>query len=185
MNQILNTIIRYKHKEIAYRKSLVPQSQLEGSAQFLRPVISLSKRLMQSNTGIIAEHKRRSPSKAVINNSLYIDDVAKGYEQAGVAGMSVLTDNTFFGGSLDDLLTARAVCQLPLLRKDFIIDPYQIVEARAFGADVILLIAACLDTATILTLTKFAQSLQMEVLLEVHDEDVPQRKRTLVNHNWR
>ena len=127
--------------------------------------------LRNSHTGIIAEHKRRSPSKSVINQNLNIQDVAKGYETAGVCGMSVLTDGKYFGGSLDDLLVARASCNLPLLRKEFIIDEYQIIEAKAHGADVILLIAAILTKDEIKQFSELGKSLNLDILLEVHNEE--------------
>ena len=138
---------------------------------FERETISLANKLRNSNTGIIAEHKRRSPSKSVINNTLNVQDVACGYESAGVCGISVLTDGKYFGGSLDDLLTARASCNLPLLRKEFIIDEYQLLEAKAYGADVILLIAAILSRDEIKQFSEFAKSLNLDVLLEVHNEE--------------
>ncbi|WP_435138650.1 indole-3-glycerol phosphate synthase TrpC [Formosa sp. A9] len=172
---ILDNIVADKRREVDLRKSLIPVKQLEQSVLFTRPTNSLAKALKQSNTGIIAEHKRRSPSKAVINQKLNVFDVAKGYENAGVCGMSVLTDGKYFGGSLDDLLTARASCNLPLLRKEFIIDPYQIIEAKAYGADVILLIAAILTRDEIKMFSELAKSLQLDVLLEVHNEDELQK----------
>ncbi len=168
---ILDKITLDKRKEVALRKGLIPISQLEQSVLFERQTISLAKNLRNSKSGIIAEHKRRSPSKSVINNSLNVQDVAKGYENAGVCGMSVLTDGKYFGGSLDDLLTARASCNLPLLRKEFIIDEYQILEAKAYGADVILLIAAILSKDEIKQFSEFAKSLNLDVLLEVHNEE--------------
>lgn len=168
---ILERIVIDKRKEVALRKSLIPVSQLEQSVLFERNTVSLANKLKASHTGIIAEHKRRSPSKAVINQSFNVFDVAKGYENAGVCGMSVLTDTKYFGGSLDDLLTARASCNLPLLRKEFIIDEYQIIEAKAYGADVILLIAAILTKAEIKQFSEFAKRLNLDVLLEVHNED--------------
>ncbi|WP_282121740.1 indole-3-glycerol phosphate synthase TrpC [Algibacter mikhailovii] len=168
---ILDKITRDKRIEVALRKNLIPVSQLEQSVLFERPTVSLANNLRQSKTGIIAEHKRRSPSKSVINNTLNVQDVAKGYEDAGVCGMSVLTDGKYFGGSLDDLLTARASCNLPLLRKEFIIDEYQLLEAKAYGADVILLIAAILTRDEIMAFSKFAKSLNLDVLLEVHNEE--------------
>ena len=116
---ILDKIVADKSVEVKLRKQLIPISQLEQSVLFNRETISLAKKLKNSTTGIIAEHKRRSPSKSVINQNLNVFDVAKGYEKAGVCGMSVLTDAKYFGGSLDDLLTARASCNLPLLRKEF------------------------------------------------------------------
>ncbi|WP_203257836.1 indole-3-glycerol phosphate synthase TrpC [Hyunsoonleella ulvae] len=168
---ILDKITLDKRKEVELRKSLIPISQLEQSVLFERPTVSLANSLKNSKTGIIAEHKRRSPSKSVINNSLNVQDVAKGYESAGVCGMSVLTDGKYFGGSLDDLLTARASCSLPLLRKEFIVDEYQILEAKAYGADVILLIAAILTKDEIKQFSEFAKSLKLDVLLEVHNEE--------------
>lgn len=149
---------------------MVPISQLENSLLFGRETVSLASSLSKSETGIIAEHKRRSPSKSVINQKLSIQDVALGYENAGVCGMSILTDGKYFGGSLDDLILARAMVELPLLRKEFIIDEYQILEAKAYGADVILLIAAILAKEEIQALSKFAKSLGLDVLLEVHNE---------------
>lgn len=167
---ILDQITRDKRKEVDLRKGLIPTSQLEQSVLFERQTVSLAHKLRHSASGIIAEHKRRSPSKAVINHSLNVQDVAKGYEDAGVCGMSVLTDGKYFGGALDDLLTARASCNLPLLRKEFIIDDYQILEAKAYGADVILLIAAILTKAEIKQFSEFAKQLHLDVLLEVHNE---------------
>ncbi|WP_426431045.1 indole-3-glycerol phosphate synthase TrpC [Winogradskyella sp. HB-48] len=166
---ILDKIVIDKRKEIALRKSLIPFKQLETSVLFERSTISLSEDLKNSTSGIIAEHKRRSPSKSTINQNLNVQDVAKGYENAGVCGMSVLTDGKYFGGSLDDLLLARANCNLPLLRKEFIIDTYQIVEAKAYGADVILLIAAILTKEEIKQFSELAKSLKLDVLLEVHN----------------
>ncbi|RED48313.1 indole-3-glycerol phosphate synthase TrpC [Seonamhaeicola aphaedonensis] len=168
---ILDKIVLDKRKEVDLRKGLIPVSQLEQSVLFSRETVSLAERLKISKSGIIAEHKRRSPSKSIINNSLNTQDVASGYENAGVCGMSVLTDGKYFGGSLDDLLTARASCNLPLLRKEFIIDEYQILEARAYGADVILLIAAILTREEIKQLSEIAKSLNLNVLLEVHNEE--------------
>lgn len=168
---ILDKITSDKRKEVALRKKLIPTKQLEQSVLFNRKTVSLANNLRNSTTGIIAEHKRRSPSKSVINNSLNVQDVAKGYENAGVCGMSVLTDGKYFGGSLDDLLTARASCTLPLLRKEFIIDEYQILEAKAYGADVILLIAAILSKDEIKQFSEFAKTLNLDVLLEVHNQE--------------
>ena len=168
---ILDNIVKDKRKEVAQQKKLISNKQLEKSSLFERDIISLAHKLRLSNTGIIAEHKRRSPSKSVINDSLNIKDVAKGYENAGVCGMSVLTDRKYFGGSLDDLRLARASCNLPLLRKEFIIDEYQIIEAKSNGADVILLIAAILDKEEIKQFSELAKSLHLDVLLEVHNED--------------
>jgi indole-3-glycerol phosphate synthase len=168
---ILAKIIADKYKEVALKKSLIPASQLEQSVLFDRKGGSLAKALRNSNTGIIAEHKRRSPSKDTINQNTNVGEVAKGYQKAGVCGMSVLTDIKYFGGSLEDLLLARACVSMPLLRKEFIIDEYQLLEAKAYGADVILLIAGVLSRQEIKTLSEFAKALDLEVLLEVHNEE--------------
>jgi len=167
---ILDKIVADKLVEVELRRKLIPIEQLEQSVLFDKTPISLVNNLKSSTSGIIAEHKRRSPSKSVINQNLNVFDVAKGYEKAGVCGMSVLTDAKYFGGSLDDLMTARASCKLPLLRKEFIIDPYQIIEAKAYGANVILLIASILSKEELKSYSELAQSLEMEVLLEIHDE---------------
>ncbi|MEM1001755.1 MAG: indole-3-glycerol phosphate synthase TrpC [Bacteroidota bacterium] len=167
---ILDKIVLDKRQEVRLKKDLIPIKQLEVSVLYSRSPYSLSHNLRSSNSGIIAEHKRRSPSKSVINQSLNVWDVASGYEKAGVCGMSVLTDGKYFGGSLDDLQLARSNSKIPLLRKEFIIDEYQIIEAKAFGADVILLIATILDRSEIKKLSELAQSLNLEVLLEVHNE---------------
>lgn len=166
---ILDKIILDKRREVELKKSLIPVSQLEHSVLFDSRTISLSKILRSSQTGIIAEHKRRSPSKAEINYSFTVEEVVKGYESAGVCGISVLTDGKYFGGSLDDLLLARASVNVPLLRKEFVVDEYQILEAKAHGADLILLIAAVLTREEIKQLSEFAESLGLEVLLEVHN----------------
>jgi indole-3-glycerol phosphate synthase len=166
---ILDLIITDKKIEVNQRKNLFPLAYWESSPLFERKTKSLAKSLKASNSGIIAEHKRRSPSKQNINSSLSVEEVAKGYENAGVCGMSILTDGKYFGGSLDDLTIARAVSDFPLLRKEFIIDEYQIIEAKAFGADAILLIAAILSPQEILSFSKTAKSLGLDVLLEVHN----------------
>ncbi len=171
---ILDKITADKIKEVALRKSLIPVSQLEQSVLFERATASLAK-AVSTGSGIIAEHKRRSPSKSVINNSLSVQDVASGYEQAGVSGMSVLTDGKYFGGSLDDLLLARAAAQFPLLRKEFIVDEYQILESKAYGADAILLIAATLSRKQIEQFSTFAKSLGLDVLCESHNEEELQK----------
>lgn len=168
---ILDKIVADKRKEVDLKKLLIPVSQLEQSILSNRNTVSLAAALRNSSSGIIAEHKRRSPSKSVINQNLNVQDVAVGYEEAGVCGMSVLTDGKYFGGSLDDLLLARAVAKMPLLRKEFIIDEYQILEARANGADVILLIATILSKKEIKTLSETAKNLGLDVLLEVHNEE--------------
>ncbi len=168
---ILDNIVKDKHNELALKKEHIPIHVLEQIPFFERKTISLANKLKNSNTGIIAEFKRRSPSKSIINNTATVENVAKGYENAGACGMSVLTDEIYFGGTLDDLITARQSCNLPLLRKDFVIDEYQILEAKAFGADVILLIASILNKAEIKQFSELAKSLNLDVLLEVHNEE--------------
>lgn len=168
---ILSKIVADKYKEVALKKSLIPMKQLEASNLFQRETSSLANALRNSSTGIIAEHKRRSPSKGTINQNTNVGQVAKGYQNARVCGMSVLTDIKYFGGSLEDLLLARASVDMPLLRKEFIINEYQIIEAKAHGADVILLIAAVLSKEEIKTFSELAKSLNLDVLLEVHNEE--------------
>lgn len=181
MRTILETIVARKQTEVRLKKELLPRHFLEKSPLFERETYSLSESLRQSKSGIIAEHKRRSPSKPNINQNLYVDEVIKSYEKAGVSGCSVLTDNTFFGGSLEDLQLARASVKLPLLRKDFIIDEYQILEAKAHGADVILLIAAILSPQQVKDFAALANQLGLEVLLEVHDgEELQTNLKTTV-----
>lgn len=168
---ILDRIIADKKNEVALRKSLFPISYWEASPLFDRPLNRLSTRLRSSHSGIIAEHKRRSPSKQTINTKLSVSEVVQGYDKAGACGLSILTDHKYFGGSLEDLNLARATTNLPLLRKEFIIDEYQLIEAKAQGADLILLIAAVLSREEIQTLSNVAQKLDLEVLLEIHNQE--------------
>jgi indole-3-glycerol phosphate synthase len=169
---ILDKIIAYKKTEVAERKKLKTIKELESSLLFSAPNISLRKFLLdESKSGIIAEHKRKSPSKGIINDRLTVEEIVKGYETAGASAVSVLTDTPSFGGKDEDLLRARAVINIPILRKDFIVDEFQILEARSIGANIILLIAACLTPTEIKYLSEYTKSLGMEVLLEVHDEE--------------
>ena len=166
---ILDKIIEHKRIEVARRKAETPVGILEKSPLYGRKVLSLRESLTApARTGVIAEFKRRSPSKGVINDQVDVVEVTRGYTDAGASCLSVLTDEQFFGGSSADLQRAR-VNEIPILRKDFMIDEYQIVEAKAMGADVILLIAACLTPGEVQRLARFARSLQLEVLLEIHD----------------
>ncbi len=167
---ILETIIARKAIEVSKKKEQFPERILEQSAYFQRPVESLSKHLTQpGSSGIIAEFKRRSPSAGDIHRDANVSGITQAYVQAGASGLSVLTDATFFGGSNGDLSEARHYNHCPILRKDFVIDEYQIVEARAIGADAVLLIAACLSPEEVSRLAKFAKTLGLEVLLELHD----------------
>ncbi|WP_324720555.1 indole-3-glycerol phosphate synthase TrpC [Salinimicrobium sp. HB62] len=168
---ILEKIAARKREEVAFLKEEVPAESLQLLPHFHRKCFSLKENLQKSATGIIAEFKRRSPSHPEINLGADVPTVTKGYENAGASGLSVLTDEEFFGGSLDDLAIARETVNLPLLRKDFMIDEYQVIEAKAMGADVILLIAAILKPEEIQKLSKKAKELGLEVLLEVHNEE--------------
>lgn len=167
---ILDTIVEHKKMEVQKRKQKRPLSNLAAFPNYRRKVnpISLPG---EGKAGIIAEFKRRSPSKGDLNTVSLPRDVARGYQSAGVSVMSVLTDRKFFGGSFSDLAEVREACpQLPLLRKDFIIDPYQVHEASAYGADMILLIASILEKQELADLAGEAEALGLHVLLEVHDE---------------
>jgi len=167
---ILDTIISAKRVEVMMRKQDRPSAVLEKTAGFRRPVFSLKSSLQDpERNGIIAEFKRRSPSKGIINNSADVLAVTSAYSEYGAAALSVLTDEQFFGGTSADLTVAR-VHELPILRKDFIIDEYQLVESKSMGADVILLIAACLTVKEVYNLAKTATELGLEVLLELHGE---------------
>lgn len=167
---ILDEIVGYKKIEVAQRKDEVPESQLEQEQYFLRPSLSLKRFLLDpARTGIIAEFKRQSPSKGVINGDADVVDVTTAYASNGASGLSVLTDGPSFGGSAADLAAAR-INEVPILRKEFIIDPYQISEAKAMGADVILLIAAILTPRQVKEYTLQAHGLGLEVILEIHDE---------------
>lgn len=167
---ILEEIIAYKKDEVEQRKRQTPVRELERGPYFSRPVRSLKQSVLDpAKTGIIAEFKRRSPSKGIINSQDSVESITRFYTAYGASGISVLTDQKFFGGSLDDLLAAREN-SIPILRKDFMIEEYQVIEAKAFGADVILLIAACLSTMQVKSLAATAGNLGLEVLLEIHDE---------------
>lgn len=174
---ILNQILQQKRVEVAQRQSILPIRQLEQRPLFNRLPLSAKRSIQAVNsTGIIAEFKRKSPSKGIINNWADITRTTQGYVQAGATCLSVLTDTNFFGGSLVDLQQTRfANPRIPILRKDFIIDPYQVLEAKAFGADFVLLIAACLTPNEIYSLAHLAHQLGLEVLLEVHNEDELER----------
>ena len=168
---ILDKIVIDKRKEVDQKKKIVSVNQLENSDLFSKPCPSLKEAIRSSNTGIIAEFKRRSPSRDVINNKVDVGDVVSGYEAAGVCGVSVLTDRKYFGGSMEDVLLARSYIKTPILRKEFIIDEYQLIEAKSIGADVILLIAAVLTEEEIKNLSSVAKSLGLDVLLEIHNEE--------------
>lgn len=167
---ILDEIIAYKKKEVDARKRAFPVSVLKQSALYNRDTYSMSEALKKAHIGIIAEHKRRSPSKSVINDKVSLPEVVSGYKEAGASAISVLTDTAYFGGGLNDLLLCRNTVDIPLLRKEFMIDAYQVHEAKAYGADAILLIAAALHNSEMNELATLASDLGLDVLLEVHNE---------------
>jgi indole-3-glycerol phosphate synthase len=167
----LEKIITHKRKEVEERRSLYPIALLERSVYFNSQTVSLSKYLKREDkNGIIAEIKRHSPSKGYLNKYVNVERTSIGYMQAGASALSVLTDTEFFKGTSEDLKVARKFNFCPILRKDFIIDEYQIIESKSIGADAILLIAAVLSKTEIEKFAKAAHSLSLEVLLEVHDE---------------
>lgn len=169
---ILDQIIAGKYREVEEKKSLIPVKLLEKSIFFPGPVVSMKKYVTQPDkSGIISEFKRKSPSKGIINGSASVETVSIGYMQAGASALSILTDKDYFGGTNEDLKTARKFNFCPILRKDFVVDEYQILEAKSIGADCILLIAAALEPEKLKSLAYFAKSLGLEVLMEVHDAE--------------
>jgi len=172
MNTILDEIVANRKEEVSKQKLKIPLAEIKSKIDFSIVRNSLSARLqIPGASGIIAEFKRRSPSKGVINDQVQPEIVTKGYSEAGASGLSVLTDGKYFGGSKTDFTAARNANPFtPLLRKDFMIDEYQLYESRQLNADVILLIAAVLGKAEISRFTSIAHELGMEVLLELHDE---------------
>ncbi|MNK26343.1 Indole-3-glycerol phosphate synthase [compost metagenome] len=167
---ILDKIVLRKKEEVAAAKALVSIQDLENAVHFKRTPHSFKEFLLATDrTGIIAEFKRRSPSKGLINGVADVAEVTQAYNNAGASALSVLTDVDFFGGKTADLLAARAANDIPILRKDFMIDEYQILEAKAWGADIILLIASILTPQQINDFGQFARNLGLNVLLEVHN----------------
>ena len=178
---ILDTIVTRKKEEIAERKKQLRPVELEKSPFFDQETYSLSQALRNANPGIIAEFKRKSPSKGIINDQADVTETTQGYVRAGAAALSVLTDIDFFAGNDGNLCVARARNQVPILRKDFTIDEYQVMEAKALGADAILLIAAILPPPRVLALAQQAHQLDLEVLLEVHNEE--ELRQTALNES--
>lgn len=170
---ILDKIIAFKKKEVAKIKAEVPVKKLVESPSFKRTPLSLKKSLLEvGSTGIIAEYKRQSPSKGIINDKATIAEVTNGYLDANVSAQSILTDTSFFGGTMADLMEARVINQTkPILRKDFVVDGFQIVEAKAIGADAILLIASCLTSTELKNYGNLATDLGLSVLFEVHTQE--------------
>src|SRR5476651_1696862 len=167
---ILDKIVINKKREVEADKQQMSVAQLESSPFFARKTHSFREFLLAPDrTGIIAEFKRKSPSKGIINNKVTVNEVTNAYAEAGASALSVLTDKQFFMGKKADLVKARQVNTIPVLRKDFMIDEYQIFEAKALGADIILLIAAILTPQEIQLLSSTAKKLGLNVLLEVHN----------------
>src|SRR6185295_441807 len=170
IKNILEQIVSYKKEEVRNRKAVRPVHFLEKLPEFSRKILSMKDYILDPvKTGIIAEFKKRSPSKGIINAEASVETVTGAYYRYGASMISVLTDEPSFGGSSSDLQRARFNA-LPILRKDFILDPYQLTESRAMGADAILLIAACLKPAETKTLAATARQLGLEVLLEIYEE---------------
>ena len=167
---ILKTIAARKKEEVAEKKAVITIDQLMNE-RFNHPALSLKEKLYNGEPNIIAEFKRKSPSKGWMNEGIGISDVIEAYEAGGAAAISVLTDKDFFGGDMEELKLARNEVHIPLLRKDFMIDEYQLYEAKRYGADIILLIAACLSKQEVKQLAKKAKELQLEVLLEIHSKE--------------
>lgn len=168
---ILDKIVADKRIEVDYLKKNVPLEDVKKLASGLGMGLSLKKSLLNSKTGIISEFKRKSPSLGFINEKADVAEVVKSYEAAGCSGISVLTDLNYFGGTIGDLKTAKSIVKCPVLRKDFMIDPYQLYVSKIIGADVILLIAASLTLDEAYDLGELAHELGMEVLLEIHNEE--------------
>lgn len=169
---ILEKIIQQKKIEVAEAKKGISIDELKEKSLFNRACYSLRESVLDPDrNGIISEYKRASPSKGIINAHSEVREIAKAYEKNHVSAISVLTDAEFFKGSLDDLIAVREAVQIPVLRKEFIIDPFQITEAKAYGADIILLIAACLSPKEIKEFSAYAKKIGLNVLLEIHNEE--------------
>ncbi len=171
MKDILAEIIANKRFEVDLQKQTISLEQLQEGVSDAAPTRSMAQALANSPTGIIAEFKRRSPSKEWIKQTAKVEEIVPAYVQAGASALSILTDEKFFGGTLGDIRTARPLVDLPIIRKDFIIDEYQLYQARLIGADAVLLIAAALTQEKCRELTVKAHELNLEVLLELHHPD--------------
>lgn len=171
MENILTRIMADKRQEVAEAKARLPLSELRAMLADAPPARSMRRSLLSHPGGVISEFKRRSPSKDWIKRGARVDDIIPAYEAAGAAGLSILTDGKYFGGSLDDVRRARSLTSLPILRKEFVADAYQLYEARAAGADACLLIAAAIGPEACHRLAAEAHAIGLEVILEVHAED--------------
>jgi indole-3-glycerol phosphate synthase len=168
---VLERIVASTREDVRRRREEVPLARLESDLEGRGDDRPFSEALTLPGVSVIAEHKRRSPSAGTIREGATVADVVLAYERGGAAAISILTEGRHFGGSLDDLREARATCALPILRKDFIVDPYQLYESAAAGADAILLIVAALESRVLGALYGEARALDLDVLVEVHDED--------------
>lgn len=171
MKDILSEIIANKRFEVDLQKQSISLEQLQNSLETTVKQRSLKEALKSSSSGIIAEFKRRSPSKGWINRKAQAEDIVPGYANAGASAVSILTDEKFFGGNLKDIKDARPLIDIPILRKDFIVDEYQLYQAKIIGADAVLLIAAALKKEVLHALAAKAHELGLEVLLEIHSAE--------------
>ncbi|HMI72761.1 MAG TPA: indole-3-glycerol phosphate synthase TrpC [Solirubrobacteraceae bacterium] len=178
---VLERIVDSTREDVARRREVVPLSELEQQAAGTREDRPFSEALARPGISLIAEHKRRSPSAGEIRQGMTVTEIVEAYERGGAAALSILTEQRHFGGSLDDLREARAASVLPILRKDFVVDPYQVYESAVAGADAILLIVAALDDDDLGLLHAEAAGLDLDVLVEVHDEDELERALEVVD----
>jgi indole-3-glycerol phosphate synthase len=178
---VLERIVDSTREDVARRRQAVPLSELEQQAAGTRDDRPFSEALTRPGISVIAEHKRRSPSAGEIRQGATVTEIVEAYERGGAAAVSILTEQRHFGGSLDDLREARAASVLPILRKDFIVDPYQVYESAVAGADAILLIVAALDDEDLGLLHREATGLDLDVLVEVHDEQELERALEVVD----
>jgi indole-3-glycerol phosphate synthase len=178
---VLERIVDATREDVARRRQAVPLATLEQQAAGSREDRPFSEALTRPGISVIAEHKRRSPSAGDIRSGATVTDIVRAYERGGAAAVSILTEQRHFGGSLDDLREARAASVLPILRKDFIVDPYQVYESAVAGADALLLIVAALDDDDLALLFGEAVGLDLDVLVEVHDEEELERALEVVD----
>jgi indole-3-glycerol phosphate synthase len=178
---VLERIVDSTREDVARRRQAVPLSELEQQAAGTREDRPFSEALTRPGISLIAEHKRRSPSAGEIRQGMTVTEIVEAYERGGAAALSILTEQRHFGGSLDDLREARAASVLPILRKDFVVDPYQVYESAVAGADAILLIVAALDDDDLGLLHREAAGLDLDVLVEVHDEEELERALEVVD----
>ncbi|HKE80220.1 MAG TPA: indole-3-glycerol phosphate synthase TrpC [Solirubrobacteraceae bacterium] len=178
---VLDRIVDAAREDVARRSRAVPLATLEQQAARSREDRPFSEALTRPGISVIAEHKRRSPSAGEIRSGATVTDIVRAYEQGGAAAVSILTEERHFGGSLDDLREARAASDLPILRKDFIVDPYQVYESAVAGADALLLIVAAVNDDDLARLFAEAVGLDLDVLVEVHDEEELERALEIVD----